>query len=795
MPQLLIELLSEEIPARMQLQAARDFERLMGGKLTNAGLTFDAALSYVGPRRLVLRVEGLPAETAAVREEVKGPREGAPPQALDGFLRKVGLTQDALTVENGVYMARIEKPGVKTADVLGPMLREVILGFPWPKSMRSGTSTFRWVRPLKRILFLFDGAVIPFELEGIVAGNLSEGHRFLSSGQPFAVSDFFSYEKALADNFVILDHQVRQDIIAEAARNLCADAGCELIEDHGLLEEVAGLNEYPVPLLGDMDPTFLTLPPEVIRTSMRTHQKYFAVRSKTGKMAPHFLLTANMKAIDNGTEIKRGNAKVLSARLSDGVFFWNEDNRAGNFKAWLKKLEGTTFHVKLGSMARRVERITDLAGYIAGRIGVNVELAREAACMAKADLASHMVMEFPELQGVMGGYYADAAKLEPEVGNAIREHYKPQGPNDSVPEARLSAAVALADKIDTLVGFFAIDERPTGSKDPYALRRSALGILRILREHSIRISVLQLAEIATAALIVSGPVGDYREAGRRFDAQHEKGPEIDWNSGLLKTLLDYDGLITNHVEEIGSVQAGIADYTPDEAEEAGRAYAAFNEFKRRLDALWNVHVSLDFAYKDDDGREYVLTIEDIHRSLLNALPGVFSYCDAILDFFTDRLKVQLREEGRPLDVVEAILALKDDDIVRVINRIEALEAVKASDQGENLVAVHKRAANILAAAKWDRPASDLLTASDLPEVESALIRQLSDTKRIVSDQLRIENYREALLSLAALRQNVDAFLDGVLVNDEDEAVRGRRLNLLANVCGLSEGIADLSKLA
>ena len=726
MPQLLIELLSEEIPARMQLQAARDFERLMGAKLTASGLTFDAALSYVGPRRLVLRVEGLPAETAAVREEVKGPREGAPPQALEGFLRKVGLTQDALTVENGVYLARIEKPGVKTADVLGPMLREMILSFPWPKSMRSGTSSFRWVRPLKRILFLFDGAVIPFELEGIVAGNLSEGHRFLSSGQPFAVSDFFSYEKALADNFVILDHQVRQDIILEAARNLCADAGCELIEDHGLLEEVAGLNEYPVPLLGDMDPTFLTLPPEVIRTSMRTHQKYFAVRSQTGKMAPHFLLTANMKAIDNGAEIKRGNAKVLSARLSDGVFFWNEDNRAGNFEAWLEKLKGTTFHVKLGTMAQRVERLVAISGLIAEAIGADVELTQKAARLAKADLASHMVMEFPELQGIMGGYYADAAKLEPEIADAIREHYKPQGPNDTAPTAKVSAAVALADKIDTLVGFFAIDEKPTGSKDPYALRRSALGVLRILRDQDARLSLSPLFTklfLAHAVEKIDGALGKLGEISlSEFETL---------SAGEQKAISEFRGTFPERLRELAESRSEIRS----------------------------------------------------ERSV------------ELVQFFTDRLRVQLREEGRPLDVIEAVLALKDDDIVRTINKIEALEAVKASDQGENLVAVHKRAANILAAAKWDRPAGDLLTASDIPEVESALIRQLSDTKRILADHLRIENYRGALLSIAALRQNVDAFLDEVLVNDEDEAVRGRRLNLLANVCVLSEGIADLSKLA
>lgn len=680
MPQLLIELFSEEIPARMQLQAAKDFERLMGGKLNASGLSFHRIQGYVGPRRLALVVDGLPAETAAVSEEVKGPRDGAPPQALEGFLRKVGLTQDALTIENGVYMARIEKPGVKTAEVLGAMLREVILSFPWPKSMRSGTSSFRWVRPLKRILFVFDGAIIPFELEGLTASNLTEGHRFLGSGQPLQANDFTTYQKVLADNAVVLDHLERQKLILEQAKAVCTAAGCELIEDQGLLEEVAGLNECPVPLLGDMDPRFLTLPPEVIKTSMRTHQKYFAVRGKGGKMAAHFVITSNMQAIDGGAEIKRGNAKVLSARLSDGVFFWDEDNRAGNFDAWLKKLEGTTFHVKLGTMAQRVERITALAGHIAEKIGADVALTQKAARLAKADLASYMVMEFPELQGVMGGYYADAAKLEPEVANAVREHYKPQGPGDTLPTAKVSAAVALADKIDTLVAFFAIDEKPTGSKDPYALRRSALGILRILREQDARLSLGGLVEA--------------------------------WYAHL-----------------------------------PGQTSAPFRD--------------VDVVRGD------------------------------ILDFFTDRLKVQLREDGRPLDVIEAVLALKDDDVVRTIARIDALEAVKSDD----LVAAHKRAANILAAAKWTNQASDLLTPNDAPEVESALIAQLNDAKSAVAADLRIENYRGALLSIAALRQNVDAFLDGVLVNESDEAVRGRRLNLLANVCALSEGLADLSKLA
>jgi glycyl-tRNA synthetase beta chain len=686
MPQLLIELQSEEIPARMQLGAARDFERLFGAKLTASGLTFEAIKAYVGPRRLALVVDGLPVETTAVTEEVKGPKEGAPEQAMAGFLRKVGLTQDQLTLENGVWLARIEKPGRKTADSLGAMLMEVILGFPWPKSMRSGTSSFRWVRPLKRILFLFDGQVIPFELEGLVAGNQTVGHRYLSSGEPFVVSDFTSYHKRLADNSVILDHAERQAVILDKARAVCEAAGCELMDDQGLLEEVAGLNEWPVPILGDMDPRFLTLPPEVIKTSMRTHQKYFAVRDKTtGKMAAHFVIVANTKAVDGGEEIKRGNAKVLSARLSDGVFFWTEDNKAGNFDGWLERLKGTTFHVKLGTMAQRVERITALAKYIAPLLKADASVAGEAARLAKADLASKMVGEFPELQGVMGGYYADAAKLPANIANAVREHYKPQGPGDTVPTGTVSATVALADKIDTLVGFFAIDEKPTGSKDPYALRRSALGILRILREHNVRLSLSALVE-AWFANVGSGPQG---------------------------------------VRQAAEVTA------------------------------------------------------------------------EILDFFTDRLKVQLREDGRNHEVIDAVLANKDDDMVRVVSRIDALDRVLQLPQGQDALAAHKRAANILAAEakKGTLPQGEAEILPGAPDVEIALIRQLKTQRSVVENLLNAENIYEALLSLAALRQNVDAFLDGVLVNADDSAVRANRLKLLAQVCALSKDIADLSKIA
>jgi glycyl-tRNA synthetase beta chain len=759
MAQLLIELLSEEIPARMQHGAARDFERLFGARLSAYGLSHEGLKAYVGPRRLTLVVECLPKETAAVTEEVKGPKESAPAQAMEGFLRKVGLTQDKLVLENGVWLARIEKPGVRTADVLGEMLREVILSFPWPKSMRSGTSTFRWVRPLKRILFLFDGEVIPFELEGLMAGNLTEGHRFLGSGQSLPVSDFASYQEALSDNSVVLDHAERQRIILEQAKAVCAEAGCELIEDQGLLEEVAGLNEFPVPLLGDMDPTFLTLPPEVIKTSMRTHQKYFAVKDKTtGKMAAKFVITSNMKAIDGGGEIKRGNAKVLSARLSDGVFFWKEDNRAHNFDQWLKKLEGVTFHAKLGTMAQRVARIVELAMDIAPFVHADAVTAGEAARLAKADLASYMVGEFPELQGVMGGYYADASGLKPEVANAIREHYKPQGPSDSIPEAAVSAAVALADKLDTLIGFFAIDEKPTGSKDPFALRRSALGILRILRQHNVRVGLNELAGFWYKSLLIyTGP---------------ERAVYVDtdnWRGSAGPRVAEGDGEIFDNY---------------------------LRDFKQGLleSPVWVIATDRD--YDLDIMYEHVPNVPEVEGALLS-FRSFAQVGPEFEDFMADRLKVQLKDEGFRFDVIEAVFALKDGDIVRQTQKIAALEAVLKTQQGDDLLAAHKRAANILAAEakKGDLPKTEMRALAGAPAVETALIARINTVQRAVGMALEEEKYIDALQEIAAMRHDVDALLEGVLVNAEDAGVRANRLAILKAVCDLSGKIADLSRIA
>ncbi|TCS17307.1 glycine--tRNA ligase subunit beta [Caulobacter sp. BK020] len=491
MPQLLLELFSEEIPARMQAGAARDLERMAREHLAAAGFLPEALKTFAGPRRLTLVVEGLPVAQADRKEELKGPRVGAPPQALEGFLRKAGLKEDQLVERDGVWMAFIDKTGRPTTEIIAEMVEAIIRGFPWPKSMTWGTSKLRWVRPLKRILCVFDREVVPFAVEGIEAGDVTEGHRFMRvgygwGGQPLKARDFDEYAKGLAEHFVVLDVEERKSRILEGCKTLCFARNLELVEDLGLLEEVAGLAEWPTPVLGDMDPAFLDLPGEVIRTSMRTHQKYFAVRDPaTGGLAPHFITIANVQSADGGAVIAQGNAKVLSSRLSDARFFWDEDVKVG-FEPWLDKLNGVTFHAKLGTMAQRVERIIALAGEIAPLVGADPEKAKEAARLAKADLASQMVGEFPELQGLMGGYYARAAGMDPEIADAIRDHYKPQGPSDAVPTAPLSVVVALADKLDTLVGFFAIGEKPTGSKDPYALRRAALGVVRILLEKGVR---------------------------------------------------------------------------------------------------------------------------------------------------------------------------------------------------------------------------------------------------------------------------------------------------------------------
>ena len=498
MADLLLELFSEEIPARMQARAEADLGSALTGALEKAGLSFAGVQTFSGPRRLAVHVEGLSARSADVSEERKGPKVGAPDKAVEGFLRGAGLTSiDQAEIQSDpkkgeFYVARIETPGRSAADIIAEAVPAIIRSFSWPKSMRWGSGDLRWVRPLHRILCVLDGAVVPFSVEGIESANQTEGHRVHGRG-PFTVTGLADYHGQLeGPGHVRLARADRKQAIAAQARKVCEAAGLELVEDEGLLEEVTGLAEWPSVILGQMDPDFLDLPPEVVRLSMRTHQKYFAVRNpKTGDLAPNFVVVANLDATDGGTRIAAGNARVLSARLSDARFFWENDKKTG-LAAMAAKLGRIQFKKELGSMADKAERVAALARDIAPLVDADPEQAERAGRLCKADLVSEMVYEFPELQGVMGRYYAQAAGEPAPVASAIGAHYSPVGPTDTVPTEPVAIAVALADKLDTLVGFWAIDEKPTGSKDPFALRRAALGVVRIILENGLRLPLLTI---------------------------------------------------------------------------------------------------------------------------------------------------------------------------------------------------------------------------------------------------------------------------------------------------------------
>jgi glycyl-tRNA synthetase beta chain len=489
MAELLLELFSEEIPARMQVRASQDLKKLVTDGLVDAGLTYEGAEAHVTPRRLALCVSGLGTATPDIREERKGPRTDAPEQAIQGFLKSAGVTLDDCEVQEdkkgSFYVARIEKPGRATTDVIAELVPDVIRKFPWPKSMRWGAGSLRWVRPLQSILCLFDGEIVAFSVDGIEAGNVTRGHRFMGP-EAFTVSGFEDYETKLKAHHVMLRTDERMDTIRASARDLAFAKGLELIEDEALLGETAGLVEWPVVLMGEFDKAFLDVPPEVIITSIKSHQKCFSLKTKDQPISNQYLLVSNLIAKDGGQKIVEGNNKVIAARLSDAKFFWELDRKT-KLEARLDDLEKITFHAKLGTQRERVARIEALAGEIAEIIGADVEQAKLAAKLCKTDLVTEMVGEFPELQGLMGSYYARAEGLDDAVADAIRDHYKPQGPSDEVPAGTVSQAVALADKIDTLVGFWAIDEKPTGSKDPYALRRAALGVIRIVLEGELRL--------------------------------------------------------------------------------------------------------------------------------------------------------------------------------------------------------------------------------------------------------------------------------------------------------------------
>src|SRR5471032_1073658 len=504
MPDLLLELFSEEIPARMQAGAARDLERLMIGALTDRGYLFEGIKAFAGPRRLTLAIAGMPAKQSDVREKLKGPKTDAPQAALDGFLKKTGLTKDQLKVETtpkgDVYMAVIERKGPRNPLVLAEIIPEMMAKLPWPKSMRWKPGlAVRWVRPLHSILASFDGELVPFSFAGVSSGLHTRGHRFLSEGR-IEAKRFDDYERKLRAAHVILDAEERAAIIFEGVKQAAFVHGLEMIPDEGLLAEVCGLAEYPTVLIGTIEDQFMDVPAEILQTSMRTHQKYFSLRDpKTGKMANRFAFVSNMVAKDGGKEIVAGNERVLRARLSDAKFFWDED-RKHSLESRVEKLRGIVFHAKLGTQYERVQRIEKLAGEIAQLIGADVKKAQRAARLAKADLTTGVVGEFPELQGVMGRYYALHDKEDAAVADAVRDHYKPVGPSDIVPKEKISIAVALADKLDALTGFFTAGEKPTGSGDPFALRRAALGVIRIILENDdLRLPLTTLIPMARRA--------------------------------------------------------------------------------------------------------------------------------------------------------------------------------------------------------------------------------------------------------------------------------------------------------
>ena len=687
MAELLLEIFSEEIPARMQARAAEDLQRLVVEGLGKNGLTGDGVRTYVTPRRLVLVIEGLPVAGPDVSEEKRGPRVGAPEQALNGFLASSGLKLEELeqrdTGKGVFYFAVINRKGRATIEVLKEVVEAAMADFPWPKSQRWGANSVRWVRPLQSILCLFDGAVVPVTFGPISAGNVSRGHRFLAPAE-FTVKDFADYAAKLAAAKVVLDPVERRHAILSQAEAAAAREGLTLRADDGLLAEVTGLVERPNVLVGTIDDKFMGVPQEVLITSMRAHQKYFSLMNGD-KLAPRFLVTSNMEASDGGAAIVAGNERVLRARLSDAAFFWDTDRKV-RLESRLPKLAERLFYAKLGTMADKVARMQVLARHLTAFVGnAPAADAERAAELAKADLSTEMVGEFPELQGIMGGYYALNDGEKPAVADAIAEHYSPLGPSDKVPTAPLSVCASLADKIDSLVGFFAIDEKPTGSKDPFALRRAALGVIRLVVENGLRLPLFTLFQFAHAQFKPGTLSGDPKRVA-----------------------------------------------------------------------------------------------EDL------------------MEFFADRLKVHLKEKGVRHDLVNAVFGLGDeDDLVRMLARVDALGDFLGSDDGSNLVIAYRRAANIVRIEEkkdgisYAGPAD----AGALVEAEEkALHAALAEVRQAANSALKAEDFAGAMAALARLRRPVDAFFDKVTVNTDQPAIRVNRLKLLAEIGAAMGEVADFARI-
>lgn len=762
MPDLLIELFSEEIPARMQAKAAADLKRLVTDGLVEAGLTYASAGAFSTPRRLVLSVEELTAESRPVREERKGPRTDAPAAALEGFLRSTGLTKDQLEVRDDkkaqVYFAVVEKPGRSADVIVAEVLESAIRNFPWPKSMRWGNGSLRWVRPLQSILcLLVDEAgarVVEMEVDGIVAGNTTEGHRFMGAGR-FAVSSFEDYRLKLSRAKVVLDAAEREAQIWHDATNMAFAAGLEVVEDRGLLAEVAGLVEWPSVLMGQIGEEFMGLPPEVLQTSMKEHQKFFSVRNpKTGRIE-RFITVANIEAADGGAAILKGNQKVLRARLADARFFWENDLRVakGGMGEWADGLRAVTFHNKLGSQAERIDRIAALAREIAPLVGADAALAEQAARVAKLDLRSAMVGEFPELQGLMGMYYARAAGLPDAVADAARDHWAPKGPEDAVPTEPVAVAVALADKIDTLTGFWAIDEKPTGSKDPFALRRAALGVIRLVLVNGVRVGL--------NATFRQAYFGGFLVPWAKAYRLRREVTENAENRGIT----DYFDGITVDGEQIDT-------YLGDAAIEKSF----------QVDEV----LVVDPATWHSSAPEYsVAQIPDILAADL-------------LAFFHDRLKVFLKDQGIRHDVIDACLAMPgNDDLTLLVKRAQALQAFLSSDDGTNLLQGFKRANNILSQAEakdgveYSFGADPKFAETD---AERALFNALEVAEQAIGPAMKGEDFAAAMGAMAQLRAPIDAFFNAVQINAENEILRRNRLNLLHRIRAICSGVADLTKV-
>ncbi|MES2289543.1 MAG: glycine--tRNA ligase subunit beta [Pseudomonadota bacterium] len=789
MSDFLLELRSEEIPARMQVKAKEDLARLFAEEIAKSGLVAEGIEAFATPRRLALIARGLPAETAAVSEERKGPRANAPEQALAGFLRSTGLTREQLVERDGVFFAVIDKPGRPTAEVLSEAVPAVIRAFPWPKSMRWGTASastesLRWVRPLQGIVAILGEDVVPFAFEGIESGAATLGHRFHHPGV-ITIGGAHDYVEKLRACHVIVHLSERTANIRDGAKKLASDAGLTLVEDEGLVVENAGLTEWPVPLLGSFDPAFLAVPQEVIQLTARINQKYFVLRDSAGKLAPNFVCTANIDAHDGGKAIVAGNERVLSARLSDAKFFWENDLKVA-LDAQAKKLSQIVFHEKLGTVADKVERVAKLARWLVEEGIVTsspsplrgegrgegaseastrdsgalltaplpnplpggerelADLAERAARLAKADLVTGMVGEFPELQGIIGGHLARAQGEPDAVADAIRDHYKPVGQGDDIPTDPVTMAVSLADKLDTLYCFFARDMKPTGSKDPFALRRAALGCLETISQENLAIPISNLVQICTEIRSVQ----------------------------LLELAFERDASLMRIFD-------GLAESSDDESfvEQLLRKVGEFGD-------LNGVKVKLDV---DEQAFKWAYeAVVMIHRKKRFAME--------ILEFLADRLKVQQREAGVRHDLIDAVFALGgEDDLVRLLARVKALQAFVTTPDGTNLLAGYKRASNIL--KKENVTAAEQKPLSYTPETsEAALIAALDAAEPRAAAAVEAEDFEGAMTALAALRAPIDAFFETVTINDPDADKRAARLALLLRVRDAVHRVADFSKI-